>query len=653
MCGIAGFVLPQAALAHGEIEARLWAMIGTLRHRGPDDEGVWTDGIGALAHARLSIIDLSAAGHQPIASAGGEVWLSYNGEIYNFLELRGELAALGYVFRSRTDSEVIANGWHAWGPRLFGRLRGMFALALWDRRSRRLVLARDRIGKKPLYYAPPGNANRQAFLFGSEIKALLAWPGMARIPNLAAIDHYLTLQYVPAPDTAFAGVHRLPPAHYLVVGADAEGSWLEPELVRYWELPEPQTMGAAQNPIELQRELVAHLEEAVRLRMIADVPLGAFLSGGVDSSAVVAMMARAGAGRVKTFSIGFPAREYDETRYARMVAERYGTEHEEFIVEPDAAAILPKLVWHYGEPFADPSAIPTYYVSQMARRHVTVALNGDGGDEAFLGYARYRAMHHLDRLDRLPGGLGRGRSAVARLLGMAPASIGRKLRLPQIREMLDAPTDEPARRYAGAIAFFGDCDKMAGYGEAMQGQLAHSALDLLAPYFARAENLVAGANRADFHTYLPDDLMVKVDVASMAHGLETRSPLLDHVLLEWAARIPSEIRMAGGRTKALFKAAMAPYLPRAILHRRKMGFGCPIDQWLRHELKEFAYDTLLAPAARERGLMRPEYVHKLLDEHCAYRANHHTRLWALLMLELWFRTWIDGAAATDAYRPAA
>jgi asparagine synthase (glutamine-hydrolysing) len=656
MCGIAGFVLAHPALAHGEIEARLWAMIGTLRHRGPDDEGVWTDGLGALAHARLSIIDLSAAGHQPIASAGGEVWLSYNGEIYNFIELRDELAAAGYVFRSRTDSEVIANGWHAWGPRLFGRLRGMFALALWDRRSRRLILARDRIGKKPLYYAPPGdasgNADRRAFVFGSEIKALLAWPGMARIPNLAAIDHYLTLQYVPAPDTAFAGVHRLPPAHYLVVGADADGRWREPELVRYWELPEPQATPAA-NPAELQRELVAHLEEAVRLRMIADVPLGAFLSGGVDSSAVVAMMARAGAGRVKTFSIGFPAKEYDETRYARMVAERYGTEHEEFIVEPDAVAILPKLVWHYGEPFADPSAIPTYYVSQMARRHVTVALNGDGGDEAFLGYARYRAMHYLDRLDRLPPGLAGGRTALARLLAMAPVAIGRRLRLPQIRDMLDAPMADPVRRYAGAIAFFGDCDRTQGYGEAMRGQLAHSALDLLAPYFAGAETLVAGANRADFHTYLPDDLMVKVDVASMAHGLETRSPLLDHVLLEWAARIPPAIKMAGGRTKALFKAAMAPYLPREILRRRKMGFGCPIDQWLRCELKEFAHDTLLASAARERGLMRPEYVKRLLDEHCAHRADHHTRLWALLMLELWFGTWIDGAAATSQYRPAA
>src|SRR6202158_533370 len=420
MCGIAGFMLPQAALARTDIEARLGAMIGTLRHRGPDDEGVWTDGLGALAHARLSIIDLSPAGHQPIARAGGEVWLTYNGEIYNFQELRDELAAIGYVFRSRTDSEVIANGWHAWGARLFGRLRGMFALALWDRRSRRLVLARDRVGKKPLYYAPPETPHGRALLSGSEIKARLAWPGLARIPDLGAIDHYLTLQYVPAPDTAFVGIKRLPPAHYLVVGADPEGRWHEPELVRYWELPEPQAARALPDPAELQRELVAHLEEAVRLRMIAAVPLGPFLSGGVYSSAVVAMMARAGAGPVKTFSIGFPAKEYDETRYARLVAERYGTEHEEFIVEPDAVAILPRLVWHYGEPFADPSAIPTSYVSQMARRSVTVALNGDGGDEAFLGYARYQAMRHLDRLDRLPSV---GRVALARLCALAPPAI--------------------------------------------------------------------------------------------------------------------------------------------------------------------------------------------------------------------------------------
>jgi asparagine synthase (glutamine-hydrolysing) len=646
MCGIAGFVLAQRSRPQAEIESRLRAMIATLRHRGPDDEGVWTDGKGALAHARLSIIDLSRSGHQPIASAGGDVWLTYNGEVYNFAELRAELAASGYVFRSRTDSEVIVNGWHAWGPALFGRMRGMFALALWDRRSRRLILARDRLGKKPLYYAPTG----AAFLFGSEIKALLAWPGLARRPNLAAIDHYLTLQYVPSPQTAFAGIHRLPPAHYLVVETDGEGGWREHELVRYWELPQPSAAGPRRSAADLQAELVAHLEEAVRLRLVADVPLGAFLSGGVDSSAVVAMMARVGTGRVKTFSIGFPAKEYDETRYARMVAERFGTDHEEFVVEPDAVAILPRLVWHYGEPFADPSAIPTYYVSQMARRHVTVALNGDGGDEAFLGYARYRAMHYLDRLDRSPAA---ARSGLARMLALAPASLQRRFRLGQIGDILAAPPDRPEQRYAGTIAFFTDRDKEAGYGEPMQPFLSGSALSLLAPFFGAVESLVAGANRADIHTYLPDDLMVKVDVASMAHGLETRSPLLDHVLLEWAARIPAEIKMAGGRTKALFKAAMAPYLPREILYRKKMGFGCPIDQWLRRELKDLAYGTLLAPAARERGLFRPDYVRRLLDEHCAGRRNHHTRLWALLMLELWFQMWIDGAAASEAYRPAA
>jgi asparagine synthase (glutamine-hydrolysing) len=389
----------------------------------------------------------------------------------------------------------------------------------------------------------------------------------------------------------------------------------------------------------------------VRLRLIADVPLGAFLSGGVDSSAVVATMARVGAGRVKTFSIGFADKAYDETRYARVIAERYGTEHEEFVVEPDAAAILPRLVWHYGEPFADPSAIPTWYVSQLARRRVTVALNGDGGDEAFLGYARYRAMRYLDRLDTLPAW---GRAALAQAMTAAPPAIGRRLRLSRIRDMLTAPAERPGQRYAGATAFFGDAEKTRGYGEIMRPQLAGSASDLFEPYFAQAPDLVAGANWSDLHTYLPDDLMVKVDVASMAHGLETRSPLLDHVLLEWAARLPAGVKMAGGRTKALFKAAMAPYLPPEILRRRKMGFAAPIDRWLRHELKQLAHDTLLGQAARQRGLMRPEYVERLLAEHCSYRADHHTRLWALLMLELWFRAWIDGAAATaGVYRPAA
>jgi asparagine synthase (glutamine-hydrolysing) len=646
MCGIGGVLLPQPTLARAELEARLWAMTQAVRHRGPDDQEIWTDGLAGLVQARLAVIDLSAASNQPIASQDGSVWLTYNGEIYNFAEIRADLEKIGYVFRSRGDAEIIANGWHAWGPKIFGRLRGMFALALWDQRTKQLVLARDRLGKKPLYYAPtPG-----ALLFGSEIKALLTWPGIARQPNLTAIDHYLSLQYVPAPETAFKGIFRVPAAHYLVASPDAQGGWRGLELVRYWRLPEPKAARAGRPAEELERELVAHLEEAVRLRLIADVPLGAFLSGGLDSASVVAMMARAGGGPVKTFTIGFGDARFDETRYARMVAERYATEHEEYVVEPDAAAVLPRLVWHYGEPFADPSAIPTYYVSEMARRKVTVALNGDGGDEAFLGYSRYQAMRHLSRLDRLPQW---SRLALARLLTYAPSGLQRELKLPQIRDVLEASAGRAEQRYAGTIVFFADRDKEAGYGEAMRAQLGHSALDLLAPYFAAADGLVAGANWADLHTYLPDDLMVKVDVASMAHGLETRSPLLDHVLLEWAASIPAETRMAGGQTKALFKRAMGPYLPREVIYRKKMGFGCPIDEWLRAELKPLAYDTLLSQPARERGLLRPDYVRRLLDEHCSGRRNHHTRLWALLMLELWFRMWIDSSAEAAVLRPAA
>jgi asparagine synthase (glutamine-hydrolysing) len=646
MCGIAGFLTVGAPPTAAELEARLWRMIAPLRHRGPDDEGVWTDGRVGLAHARLSIIDLSPAAHQPMASAGGDVWITYNGEIYNFADIRRELGTLGYCFHSRSDTEIIVNGWHAWGPGIFSRLRGMFALALWDRRSRRLILARDRIGKKPLYWTRTATG----FLFGSEIKALLAWPDVARVADLAAIDHYLTLQYVPSPQTAFAGIRKLPSAHYLMIAAGADDRIGEPELVRYWRLPRTPTVRVARPLGEIHAELVAHLEEAVRLRLVSDVPLGAFLSGGIDSSAVVAMMARAGGGPVKTFSIGFTAKEYDETRYARLVAQHYGTDHEELVVEPDAVAVASRLVWHYGEPFADPSAIPTWYVAELARRRVSVVLTGDGGDECFLGYGRYRAMRYLDRLDRLPRW---SRGALARLLAAAPRPLQRQYKLRQIREVLQAPQNSPARRYSPTIAFFADRDKREGYGDEMRAHLDRSAVDLLDPYFAEAETMVAGANRADIHTYLSDDLMVKVDVATMAHGLEARSPLLDHVLLEWAAELPDTVKMAGGVSKALFKAAMAPYLPREILHRPKRGFGCPIDRWFRGELKELAYDTLLSQSARQRGLFRPEYVSRLLDEHSTFRFDHQTRLWALLMLELWFRMWIDTPADAAVLRPAA
>jgi asparagine synthase (glutamine-hydrolysing) len=646
MCGIGGFLLSRTTVPHNDLEARLWAMIATIRHRGPDDEGVWTDGRAGLAHARLSIIDPSPAGHQPMPSADETVWISYNGEVYNFEEIREELEAFGYPFRSRSDTETIVNGWHAWGPKIFSRLRGMFALAIWDRRSQRLILARDRLGKKPLYYT----AAAGAFLFGSEIKALLAWPGVPRVADLTAIDRYLSFGYVPAPDTAFASICKLPAAHYLVIETRPDGDISEPELVRYWCLPHPGATPRRRSAEDLRRELVGRLEEAVRLRLISDVPLGAFLSGGVDSSAVVATMARVGCGRVKTFSIGFSAKEYDETRYARMVAERYATDHEEFIVEPDAVAVLPRLVWHYGEPFADPSAIPTYYVSELAGRKVTVALNGDGGDECFLGYSRYKAMRYVSWLDRMP----QWRPVeLDGLLGLAPRSLQRRFNVPRIRRMLRGRKQQPGQRYAFTLASFTDEDKEQCYSGAMQDQLEQSALDLFEPYFEEAAGLVDGANRADIHTYLPDDLMVKVDVASMAHGIETRSPLLDHVLMEWALSIPQQIRMARGVTKALFKSAMEPYLPTELLYRPKMGFSSPVDHWFRGELKELAHDTLLSRSARERGLFRPDYVRRLLEEHCSLRRDHHSQLWVLLMLELWFEMWIEAPPEIKVLRPVA
>jgi asparagine synthase (glutamine-hydrolysing) len=635
LCGIGGFVWCGNTRPSFDYKERLRAMIATVRHRGPDDEGVWADDICGLAHARLSVIDLSSAGHQPMGSADGRIWISYNGEVYNFLALRTELEAKGYVFRSQSDTEVIIYGYHAWKEQVFTRLRGMFAIAIWDSVERKLVLARDRFGKKPLYYARVG----QLLLFGSEIKALLAWPEVDRQADMVAIDQYLSLQYVPSPRTAFKAVSKLPPAHYLV--AQQIGSrWEIAQPAQYWKLPEPRAASRRGNMTDLAAELVERLREAVRLRLVSDVPLGAFLSGGVDSSAIVALMSEHTSGPVKTFSIGFAPKEYDETAYARMVAKRYGTDHEEMIIEPDAISIIPKLVWHYGEPFADSSAVPTYYVSQIARQKVTVALNGDGGDEAFMGYGRYDTCLRMSQFDWIPASVRRPLLVgAARLPGPIKQRYGGKLQA--FADLVSRSDQRASQRYAFTITYFMDYQKREGYTDAMSEFLAGSALDMLEPYFDAAPTLVTGANWADIHTYLPDDLMVKVDVATMAHGLESRSPLLDHELMEWAMTIPQNIKMAGGVTKAVFKKAMEPYLPHELLYRPKMGFGCPIDHWFRAELKEMAYDVLLSERATSRQIFQRSYVERLLDEHTSGRVMHHTRLWALLMLELWFRMWVD------------
>jgi asparagine synthase (glutamine-hydrolysing) len=640
VCGLTGILLAQP-VERNLLESRLKTMIATLRHRGPDDEGLWSDRRVGLAFARLSIIDLSSIGHQPMSDAEGRIWLVFNGEIYNFQLLRRELEAKGYRFRSRTDSEVIIHGYKEWGEAVIGRLRGMFAIALWDRQKQKLLLARDRLGKKPLFYAATGSG----LIFGSEIKAILAWPGVSREPDLVAIHHYLSYQYVPAPHTAFQSVRCLPPAHLMTVEVDPDGRARPPKLTRYWRATEPKLAKRAASDAELCEELIERLQESVRLRMVADVPLGAFLSGGVDSSAVVAMMAKTG-GKIKTFCMGFENPQYDETAYARQVADRYATDHHEMIVKPDAVAILPQLVWHYNQPFADPSAVPTYYLAQLARRHVTVTLNGDGGDECFAGYGRYATMRRLSLFDDVPDWI-KGPSTF--VLDRIPGPARFAQQCSGIASLLRGSSIAPEQRYAFTITSFMDHMKQEGYGAALRNQLAHSSMDILRPYFEEAPDLVSGANWADIHTYLPDDLMTKVDVATMAHALESRSPLLDHEFVEWASSIGMNRRMRRGVTKSIFKKAMEPYLPAAVLYRPKMGFGCPIDHWLRNELKEMAYDLLLSRRFAERQLFEPAYVRRILDAHCEGTEDHHTRLWGLLMLELWYRMWVD--SPSTAARP--
>lgn len=628
MCGIAGFFCIDSQHGPSDGEQRLRDQIKTLVHRGPNVQKVYAGpGVG-LASARLAIIDLSESANQPLASLDGQVRVVCNGEIYNFQELRHELEECGAVFQTRSDTEIIVKGYEVWGTQMIKRLRGMFAIAIWDARHDRLVLVRDRVGKKPLHYGIFDGT----LVFASEIKGILAWPDVPREANLDAIHAYLTYQYVPSPLTAFKGIFKLPPAHLMVLERGKPS-----RVERYFSLPPPRS--GKHRPLEELREgLVHHLREATRLRLMSDVPLGAFLSGGVDSSAVVAMMALESPGRVKTFTIGFEEQAYDERPFARAVVERYDTDHHEYVVRPNCMEVLPRIVWHYGEPFADSSAIATYYVAEIARQHVTVALNGDGGDESFLGYPRYVNFRSWAKYGRIPAPV---RASLLRVLKTVPASWNLTLPARALRHVINHMNDVSSRRYEQAIAIFADASKEAVYGEGLRGYLDQSPLDALDPYLDKAPTPASGAAWADLHTYLPDDLLVKVDIASMAHSLECRSPFLDHVLMEWAARLPEQAKLQGNETKALLKQAMEPYLPHDLLYRPKMGFGVPIDQWLKTDIREFAYDTLLSGPARTRGLFNADAVRQLLDGHVRGTGNA-PRIWALLMLELWYQMWIDG-----------
>jgi asparagine synthase (glutamine-hydrolysing) len=630
MCGISGKLYFDATRPiEREIVERMNAV---LAHRGPDDAGIYCDGAIGLAHRRLSIIDLSPAGHQPMSNEDGTIWITFNGEIYNFQDLRPALAARGHRFRSNTDTEVILHLYEDHGTDCLRFLRGMFAFAIWDGPRHQLFLARDRLGKKPLCY----QQDAHAFRFASEAKAILQDPEVQACADMASLSQYLTFGYVPSPGSAFQGFRKLPPGHYLTC---RDG---RVEVVRYWRLRRDQKRERPE--AEWCEEIVSRLEEAVRLRMISDVPLGAFLSGGIDSSAIVALMSRVGAGPVKTFSIGFEEPEYDELRYARQVAEQFGTEHHELVVRPDAAAILPNLAWHYDEPFGDSSAVPTYYVAEMTRQHVTVALNGDAGDESFGGYDRYVANLLAAAFDRWPGA-GLLRQSIRFGLRLVPHSGTRTSLLYRGRRFLDGLADAPERRYARWLChFYGDRKTELCTPSFFAATGGVDALEVLLTAYreSNAPDFGDATLGVDAGLYLPDDLLVKVDIASMAHSLEARSPFLDHEFMEFAATIPFPLKVRGRVKKYILKKALTGMLPDEVLHRPKMGFGVPIDHWFRHELKDMAFDMLLSPRAINRGYFRPDTVSRLLDEHVQERTSWHYLLWTLLMLELWHRTYIDG-----------
>jgi asparagine synthase (glutamine-hydrolysing) len=608
MCGICGMLAPAGQPDPALVER----MNAALFHRGPDEGSVDSFGRCVLGNRRLRVIDL-ATGSQPVANETGDVVAIFNGELYNFRELRTELG--GHQVRGSGDTPVIPHLYEESGPSFVSRLAGMFAIALWDVGRERLVLARDRVGKKPLLWTrlPDGT-----LAFASELKALLTLPGVAREVDPAALDAYLALQYVPT-GTALRGVEKLQPGHVLI----AEDGDVRTEP--FWRL-EPRTVEG--DWVEHVRETVG---AAVRRRLVADVPLGALLSGGIDSSIVVAEMAKAG-GTVRTFTVGFGEERYDERMYARAVADRYGTDHEEIVVEPDVTEVLPRLARAYDEPLGDEAALPQYVVSELARQHVTVALTGDGGDEGFAGYERYAAVG-LARRMALPGA------------GLAARALRR------------AGRAEPRSRAnrAGRLLEIAALPATARYGRLMEVFPAELRAELWEPEFvprpAPAWEIlgptgegISSLQRLDVRTYLPGDLLLKADIASMAHSLELRSPLLDHEVLELGVSLPDSLKMQGLRGKVALRRAWADALPHEVARRGKTGFGVPISRWFRGELRDLAGDTLLGERARARGQLRPAVVERLLGDHARGRADHGHRLWCLLMLELWQREHVDASS---------
>jgi asparagine synthase (glutamine-hydrolysing) len=605
-------------------------MCSALEHRGPDSRGLHVEpGIG-LGIQRLRVIDL-ATGDQPIFNEDRSVAVVLNGEIYNYRELRDRLERAGHTFRTRSDTEVIAHLYEDEGAELVHRLHGMFGLAVWDGRRRELLLARDRVGKKPLYYAERNGT----LSFASELAAVLEDAEIPREVDHQALDAFLAYRWVPTPMTAFRGVRKLPPGCTLRF-RDGRAT-----VSRYWKL-QFAAKRRVEDPREVHQELRERIRAATARRMIADVPLGAFLSGGVDSAAVVAAMAEASSQPVKTFSIGFTSEKFNELPLARLVAERFATEHHELIVEPNALELIPRIVRHYGEPFADDSAIPSFYVAEMARRHVTVALNGDGGDESFAGYPRYVVNLAASRLERIPRPLRRAAAAAGLRVPESGTIDSWRSRVRRTAETL--PLDGPDR-YVAYMTHLNGLRRDRLYTDEYRELVGASlASDVMAAPWRQSGgvSVLDVMLDVDVQTYLPDDLLVKMDIATMASSLEARSPLLDHELMEFAASLPAEYKVRGREKKVALRAALRGWVPDEILDAPKRGFRLPLGDWFRGELRDYASDVLLDRRAMGRGYFREDYVRSLLQRHTTGVQDHSQGIWSLLMFELWHRQFIDG-----------
>ena len=652
MCGIAGWVG-----ARGGDREVLDAMLRALEHRGPDDTGRHLGEGAALGMTRLSIIDL-VTGRQPMTIDDGTATLVFNGEIYNYRDLRDELATRGRRFATRSDTEVLLRAWEEWGEACVERLRGMFAFAIWDARRRRLVLARDRLGKKPLYYW-----HRDGLLvFASEPKSLLRHPAVGRALDPIALEHYTAFGYTPAARSIFDGIAKLPPAH---VATLADGALT---LRRYWTLPAgaapaiasraaaaspaaAASRAAAASPAaaasidELRERVRAEVRDAVRARLQADVPLGVFLSGGVDSSAIVACMRELNVGRLATFSVGFGAdASHDELAYARVVARRFETEHHEEVLEPKAADLAAAVVRALDEPFADSSALPTLAVAESTARHLKVALSGIGGDETFGGYPRYLGVRLAAAWTRVPRVLRAGPEALARRL---PESATSRNLADWARRFADGAARAMPERYIGWTRFF-DAPALAALATPALSRVFGGDVEAAqrAAWATRADSdAVDGAWRIDLATYLPDDLLTMADRKSMARSLELRAPFCDHRLIEWSLGIPPATKLAGFTLKALLKAAFADVLPAEIVRRRKQGFMIPLSRWLCTDLRHLVEDALAPERVRARGLWRPEIVQRLVREHLSGARTHGDRIWTLVILELWMREYLDARGA--------